>query len=566
MIFSAENNPSRPELLIKKKFKEVSKDISNILNNDKTNKPYSIISTNNIKDHNLDTVPEHDDDDENMDDLQRYGNELQIRGLKRKQSLVNSNETPKSALEKCLRSKSPSRSKELEIAAERLKPKMVNDENVFKIPPKPNDSSTLKSCLKSTSSILTDISDAQKSSEYLSAMNSLSLNSPSGKLSLPNYPLQRPERSPTSSMRSNNSQWSPEQKLRRSASQLSNDSEFSDDFLPIKINNIDNRKISFPSLKINKTATKSISIQNSSNKKLPLRLKIIGAGFSVTPQEEFRMVPMEARTFDIKFTPSIVGPARGCLVFEHITNKQCSKSIPLYGYGGHSSISIENIQRGPFGPGFITMGNIKDLKSMIVQPIKLINKGTLPSFVTIAFERTKLSDFVLSNSISLEPTQLKIDPGMSAEVKIRFKATKSEIRKIISFNKDVTTIGEICVMSGDEPTRLRILKNKHFVEQKLLDFLPKSLPNDIETQAKLAKFNEELSREKLTFIMKEIKTQEIALTINRDLEDSVFLSAEMSLADDTHMSFETFIDNTVHIPNVMDTICSMPDNFDDSIE
>ena len=339
----------------------------------------------------LDDVPVQDENVKD-DELQRCRNELQTqnRGVKRRPSLLSS-ETPRSALDKCLRSKSPSNQRELETAAARLKPNIINDNGLFK-KPLPSDSTILRSCLKSPSSTLIDNSENDLTSrEYVSAMQGLTLRSPKEKLSLPNYGLKRTEKSvltssTSSSIRSVNSQWSPEGRMRRSASQISNESEFNDDFLPIKIKNIDNRKISFPSVKIDKNVIKSITIQNGSNKKLPLRVKVIGAGFLVSPQEEFRMVPMEARTFNIKFAPSIVGPTHGSLIFELITNKAYSISNPLYAYGGNSSISIEGIQKGPFGPSFITMGTIKDLHGMIEHRIRLVNKGTLPSFVCLAVE------------------------------------------------------------------------------------------------------------------------------------------------------------------------------------
>ncbi|CAG9802725.1 unnamed protein product [Chironomus riparius] len=570
--------------LMEKKVKEVQKNVAELFSDQKNSNTFPSSVARMMQELDVDRIMElaeeeksrmrmekemdtFDDipvQDENNygDDLQRDRNELQTenRGLKRRQSLLSS-DTPRSALDKCLRSRSPSNYRELEKAAENLKPKMLNDESIFK-KPLPNDSTIHKTYNKSPSRTMTENSDSQQTSrEYLTAMQGLSIRSPNEKLSLPNYGLQRPERSaltsPTSSasIRSINTQhWSPEHRLRRSASQLSNDSEFSDDYLPIKINNMDNRKISFPSVKIDKYVIKSITIQNGSDKKLPLRVKVIGAGFSVSPQEEFRMVPMEARTFKVKFLPSIVGPARGSLIFELITNKQCSKTIPLYAYGGHSSISIDGVQKGPFGPQFITMGTVKELHAAIECKIRLVNKGTLPGFASLAFEKTKLSDFVLSDSISVEPKQLRIESGKSADVRIRFKPSKSEVRKIISFNKDVTTIGEICVISGDEPTRLRVLKNQHFVEPKFLNCLPKSLPNEIDIHLKLQKFKEDLSRDKLTSIMEEtIRTHGIALTINRDLEDSIMLSTEMSLADDTRMSFKTFLDQT-NMPNPMDTV------------
>lgn len=376
------------------------------------------------------------------------------------------------------------------------------------------------------------------------------MRSPDEKLSLPNYALQRPNNStmtsPSSSVRSM-ARWSPNSgahggQLRRSASQMSNGSEFGDDFLPIKIKNLENRKLSFESVKIDKSVVKNLSIQNGCDKKLPLRVRVIGPGFSVMPKEDFRMVPLEARTFQVKFSPSIIGPARGALIFELATNKNCSKTIPLYAYGGHVNISIEGVQKGPFGPQFLTMGCVKDLNYLMDQKIRLRNNGTLPAFASIVFERTKLSDFAILDSLTVEPTQVKIDPGRYAEIKVRFKATKAEIKKIFAMNKEVTTIGEICVICGDEPTRLRILQGKDVVEKRFLDYLPKSLPGETDILAKLVKFREELTRDKVSSIMSQIKTHEIALTINRDMDDTQCMSAEISLADDTHMSFETFVD------------------------
>lgn len=49
-------------------------------------------------------------------------------------------------------------------------------------------------------------------------------------------------------------------------------------------------KLSWPSVKIYQTVTKTIRIQNASNQKLPLRVKTQGAGFSVSPSENLQMV------------------------------------------------------------------------------------------------------------------------------------------------------------------------------------------------------------------------------------------------------------------------------------
>ncbi|XP_070492689.1 uncharacterized protein [Chironomus tepperi] len=280
---------------VEKRVKEVQKDVSELFGNQRTSNTFPSSVARMMQELDVDRIMELAEEEKNKmrmeqemdmlddipvqdenisnDELQRGRHELNTenRGTKRRQSLL-SNETPRSALDKCLRSRSPSNYRELEKAAENLKPKMVNDDDIFK-KPLPSDTTHLRSCLKSPTSTMSENSDSQQSSrEYFTAMQGLSIRSPNEKLSLPSYGLKRPDRtltSPTSSssIRSINSQnWSPEHRLRRSASQLSNDSEFNDDFLPIKINNMDNRKISFPSVKIDKYVTKSITIQNGSNK------------------------------------------------------------------------------------------------------------------------------------------------------------------------------------------------------------------------------------------------------------------------------------------------------------
>lgn len=97
----------------------------------------------------LDVVPVKDDTMERIDleedeeNVRNY-NMLDVpsRGLKRRPSSVSS-DTPKSTLNKCLRSKSPSNMKELQAAAAMLKPKILPDQSVFKVPY--TNSSSLKS-------------------------------------------------------------------------------------------------------------------------------------------------------------------------------------------------------------------------------------------------------------------------------------------------------------------------------------------------------------------------------------------------------------------------------------
>jgi hypothetical protein len=86
---------------------------------------------NPVKD---DTVERSYAEDENIQ-------QESCRGLKRRTSSISS-DTPRSALGKCLRSKSPSNVKDMQSAAALLKPRILPDESVFKMP-YPSDS-TLK--------------------------------------------------------------------------------------------------------------------------------------------------------------------------------------------------------------------------------------------------------------------------------------------------------------------------------------------------------------------------------------------------------------------------------------
>lgn len=486
------------------------------------------------------------------DALQTQRDFIPGRGQKRRCSSV-SNDTPKSALDKCMRSNSPTMQKELqEMAATLLKPSI--SDNVFKVPHSSN--SARGDCINySKSPSRSSRQEASLSSrEYVTAM---SMNSPVEKLSLPSYGIVRPENiftSPTSSMRSGlhlSPDSSREGQLKRTVSQLSNGSEFHDDVLPIKMKK-SQKKLSWESVKLYQTVSKTVSIQNGSHKKLPLRVKVQGQGFSVTPSDDFRMIPNEARTFEVKFCPNAVGASCGQLIFELATNSKCMKAIPLYAYGGHTSIRFEGVQKGPVGPAFITMGSTKILNRVMEQQLTLKNSGTLPGFASLVFEKTKWSDFSLSESLTMHPSEIRLAPNQSVEVNVRFKATKEEVRKILTLNKEITIVGEICIISGDEPTRVRLLNNKEIVPANFLRFLPRNMINEVEIKRELILFNEDLDRAKLASIMHQIKTHEVALTVNRNLDETQIVATELSMADDTTMSFETFCDTNCTRANIVE--------------
>ncbi|CRK90389.1 CLUMA_CG004070, isoform A [Clunio marinus] len=506
---------------------------------------------------NLDVVPVKEAPSISDDNLQRSENAITNRGLKRRsRSSSVSNETPKTTLDKCFRSKSPTMQNELQAAAATmLKPKP--DEDHFKVPQSLNSIRSNISSFNKTGNKSKPVFDETSSSrEYVTAP---SLHLSGEKLSLPNYGLIQPENvftSPARSLRTsgNSSPFSSHGELKRTSSQLSNGSEFHDDVLPIKIQK-SSRKLSWSSVKLNHSSSNSISIQNGSNKKLSLRVKVQGNGFSVTPSDDFRMIPNEARTFEVKFHPINVGPSRGQLIFELISNSKCMKSIPLYAYGGHCAMKIDGIQKPPEGKSFITMGDVRMLKSKMVQQIRLTNTGTIPGFAVFVFEtKRNWSGFNASRSLFTSPTEVRVAPGETKVVNIEFKATKEEIRKIMSLNTEVPIIGEVCMISSDEPTRLRIFHNKEFVPEQFLNILPVKLPYETEIKRDLLLFNEYFDRQKISVLLDSIRFIEISLTVNRNMDDTQVCVAELSMADDADMSFETFCETNRTIVNSVDDV------------
>lgn len=426
------------------------------------------------------------------------------RGQKRRPSLLFV--TPTTHFEKLLRAATPNKIKgQRDKMSNKLKPAV--SESAFKVP--------------QSVANLDDISPF-RSREYSSTAST-------EKLSLPSYNLAK-TKSPSSSQISRESG-----QLKRTTSQMSTGSEFSDENLPLKFQKC-HRRISFPSVRLQNFMTLAITVQNGSDKKLPLTVKIQGACFSVNPSENFRMLPHEVRTFNIKFMPTTTGAFRGDLIFELSTNSNISKKIPLYGYGGHSSIRVEGIQKAPIGPQFLTMGLVKNVNTIMERKIKFTNVGTLPGFAIVVFNRSKITELCSEESVNIYPEELRLPPGETKEVIIRFRAKKEEIRKIVNENKEVSVVGEIYILCGDEPTRLRLLMRRDQIPLKLSECLPANLSGEEYTQQCLAGFNENFDDKTLTSIIQRINTHNIALTLDRNLDETQIIEAQISLSDES-MSF-----------------------------
>lgn len=421
------------------------------------------------------------------------------RGQKRRSSVVYV--PAEVALAKYIeKKKTPEKIKQKrEKQATNLKPAI--SESAFKIPESAYDMTVLSS----------------KTREY---------SSRDEKLSLPSYNLARAETLPGPSRISRENG-----QMKRASSQMSTASDFLDDNLPLLLSK-SQRKLSFPSTKLFTNEEIQLTIRNGSDRKLPLNVRTDGIGFTVSPCESFRMLAHEVRTFNVKFNPSKIGPHAGYLIFELTTNKQVHLKIPLFGFGGHANIKIEGLMKAPIGPQFVTMGLVKYMNTLMERTLKFTNNGSLPGFVAVTYERSKMSCLISEDSIKVSPGSIRLMPGESKEIMIKFKPKKEDARKIVNLNKEVTVIGELFIIMSDESTRLRLLKKPENAPGNLLEWIPDYFPSQETMLKSLSSFNENFDMKSINNVIQRISTHTVMLTLDRNLDETQIVDAHISMSDD----------------------------------
>lgn len=266
--------------------------------------------------------------------------------------------------------------------------------------------------------------------------------------------------------------------LKRASSQLSSTSEFNylSGYLPLKSTH---NEISWPSVKLRMASVKTFQIKNTSGKRLIIRAIIDGPGFNFENVDAhakgtITLQPAEVRTMVLQFNPTVLGPAIGNLIFQppidfgcgqcatmsNINSKVTKRVIRLYGYGGHVSCSFERLQQGPVGSKFLPLGNLCNLAKVFEETFIIRNKGNLTAFAVIMLENRTVGKSSFDKAISICPEKVLIPPNCIARVKISFTPTGLDMKEMMKIHRDqeVITVGNILVITGDEPTRCRIKK------------------------------------------------------------------------------------------------------------
>lgn len=266
--------------------------------------------------------------------------------------------------------------------------------------------------------------------------------------------------------------------LRRAQSQMSSHSEYNfvNGYLPLKSTH---NEISWHSVKLRKQVQKNFQIKNTSTKRLIIRVILDGPGFNFeNPEANARgtitLQPNEVRTLMLMFNPTVLGPAIGNLIFQppieycaagggcatmSTINSQVTKRVVrLYGYGGHVSMSFERLQQGPVGTKFLPLGNLCNLSKVFDEVFIIRNKGNLTGFAAVMLENKTVGKSMFDHAIKVCPDKVLIPPNSAVKVKVSFQPTGNDMREMMKIhrNQEVITVGNILVVTGDEPTRCRM--------------------------------------------------------------------------------------------------------------
>lgn len=359
------------------------------------------------------------------------------------------------------------------------------------------------------------------------------------KLSLPSYGLQVMRNSYQSGIRLDN----------RCNSQMSTHSEFTqhDGKLPLKSST---SELVWECIKLRKSVTKSFVIKNTSEKKLGLKIIVIGPGFQIVSGIESDSVVLqghECRTINVSFCPTIIGKAIGKIVFKPTKNwsEETERSVCLWAYGGSTALQLQGIERGPVGSSFLKMGETSTITSTTLKrSFTIYNKGPLNGVATIVI-KPKTNQCINESHILIEPNKCVIRPDCSTRITVSYKLRRKDLERLREPSCEVLTIGTLEVIFGSEPNRQRIasmLTQRGEIPSmyKQLQFLVNDFP-----VASIESFNDfRESIDNVSDLFGCFKTSEIALTINRTNLDET-QDADLSGMDES-VFFRTLIETPKH--------------------
>lgn len=183
----------------------------------------------------------------------------------------------------------------------------------------------------------------------------------------------------------------------------------------------------------------------------------------------------------------MVGPAYGnvCFYAAREVDERHVRVVRLVGFGGNTTMSLQELSRGPVGCPFLSFGNMRDIttQSMGTQQRSFViyNRGPLNGMAVVRIKATAKDDNVFEKpNIAIWPAKCIIGPDSYQQISITFQPRRSDLKKLLRKQAPVITIAMLEVIYGDDPNRQRIaaLIDRTDVTYKPLDFLLADFVNE----------------------------------------------------------------------------------------
>lgn len=298
-------------------------------------------------------------------------------------------------------------------------------------------------------------------------------------------------------------------------------------------------EIVWPCIKLEKTSDRSIVIQNTSVKKLSLKVLVIGPGFHLpSGMDSLVLQGNECRAVGIAFCPKNVGKAIGKVIFKPALSwpDGSERSIHLIAYGGNALLQFQGIEVGPNGSSFLKMGETSNItSSTLKRTFKIYNNGPLNgvALMSIKFEPNQGTN---QYPITIEPNKCIIPPNSSTEVSISYKIRNVDLNKFREKHCNVITVATLKLVFGTELNLPRVAS-----------MLPRNGPTSTKFEHLTSLVNEfpvqhleEFCYNSQHFhypqhvdaVFDSFKTAEIALTFNRTYWDET-LDSDLSVVSES---------------------------------
>nr|CAD7588424.1 unnamed protein product [Timema genevievae] len=168
---------------------------------------------------------------------------------------------------------------------------------------------------------------------------------------------------------------------------------------------------------------------------------------------------MECQVVNFTFTPVSSRAATANVKFEQLSpvGSNILYKISLFGYGGFPKLLIRDVHHETNDNMSLCLGEGIPPKQTLSNTFRLENKGDIGCFVLISSRRKGTQAFSES-SISVLPTDTVLPPGGVVSVCVKYTPSRKDIRLFATSNKRVEAVASLTLISGDEPTRQRLVR------------------------------------------------------------------------------------------------------------